>query len=365
MREFDAYVDLITDAPAVFRPYTGLSILAALVGRKVTAPFGAQDLVPNLYSCLLAPSSFYRKTTLINVARGFIGAVKPRVTMPDDFTPERFLELLAQEPQAFMGWPEFAGFLARSGRDYNSGARELLMELYDCPEVFRRELKSSSVEVKRPAVTILGASATSWLSDRLKGGDLRSGFLHRFAFVLAETKSKSYPLPAGPDPEQRSALTRSLHDIAEIKGAADLTRIKGSYEAWYQDLEREAAKAKDVEVVSAFFARLSVTALKIAILLELSQSQNLKVTPAVLEEAIVLTDYLRATVRHLLRVEFAPTEHAKMSQRIQLVIEKHPGIKRGWMLKRTGYKARDLQEILATLKEQGDVYAEDRGWWPR
>jgi hypothetical protein len=34
------------------------------------------------------------------------------------------------------------GYLARAGRDYMSGAKELLMELYDCRDVYRRELKS-------------------------------------------------------------------------------------------------------------------------------------------------------------------------------------------------------------------------------
>jgi hypothetical protein len=41
------------------------------------------------------------------------------------------------------------------------------------------------------------------------------------------------------------------------------------------------------------------------VLLELAQSGSITVSTGALEESFVLTDYLRAVIRHLLRVEFA------------------------------------------------------------
>src|SRR5262249_47457083 len=135
LRTFDAFADEQTDAPAVYRPFTALSVLSAVVGRRVTAPwFGHADLVPNVYTCLLGASSFAHKTTMITMAERLIRRVRPERLLPDEFTPEKFLGLLSVSPEAFLGMPEFAGFLARSGRDYNIGTRELFMQIYDCPE---------------------------------------------------------------------------------------------------------------------------------------------------------------------------------------------------------------------------------------
>lgn len=364
MRAFDEYVDAATDAPALYRPFTALATLAAVIGRNVTVPFGPGDLALNLYVAILGQSSFLHKTTNIAIAKRLITAVKPDIICPDDFTPERFIDLLQKTPQAFLAWPEFAGFLARSQRDYQGGSRELLMELYDAPDTFRRELKNQTIRIERPSLTILAASATSWLSDQLKGGDLRSGFLNRFAFVLAETKAKSYPLPVTPDMHLKNAVVLHLGKLAAATGEADLRKIRTSYTAWYADLEREAARADQPEIVSAFYTRLSITAIKIAVLLELASSRQLVVSPAALEEAIILTDYLRAVIRHLLRVEFAPSESAKRIQRVQAVVSKHPGIKRAVLMRKTGYDKRQITEAIETLVEQAEIYTDNGGHWP-
>jgi len=364
MAKFDEYVDIATDAPAVYRPFTALAIMAAIIGRRVSVSFGATPLSLNLYVTLLGGSSFLHKTTLISISKRLISAVKSDIILPDDFTPERLVDVLQKTPQAFLAWPEFAGFLARSGRDYQSGSKELLMELYDAPDQFRRELKNQTIIVAEPSLTILAASATSWLAEQLKGGDLRSGFLNRFCFVLAEQKAKCYPIPQTPDLSAKNALVADLGRFLSVNGEADLRQIHKPYAAWYRDIEREAQRADlQTEVLSAFYTRLSITALKFAVLLELAQGDRLVVTPSTLEEALVLVDYLRATIRHLLRVEFAPTDSAKRVQRVLKVIRENPGIKRGWILKKTGFDKRQATEALDTLQEQGDAYQAEGGFW--
>src|SRR5262245_57045 len=97
LRTFDEFADAVTDSPAVFRPFTALATLGAVVGRRVTAAFGVTDLTPNSYVCLLAASSFAHKTTMITISKKLIRRVRPEVQMPDDFTPERLIELLEKQ----------------------------------------------------------------------------------------------------------------------------------------------------------------------------------------------------------------------------------------------------------------------------
>jgi hypothetical protein len=366
LRTFDEFADEQTDAPAVYRPFAALTVLSAVLGRQVSAPwFGHAPLIPNLYTCLLGASSFAHKTTMITMAERLIRGVRPERLLPDEFTPEKFLGLLSKSPEAFLGLPEFAGFLARSGRDYNVGTRELFMQLYDCPDEYRRALQKEEITVKQPAVTVLGASATSWLSDAMKGGDLRSGFFNRFCFVVGDRQDKTFSLP-GTTVDGRSQfqlMLGQLKQVAEVKGPMDYNRVRKSYDAWYGDLKREGGQTEPVEVVSAFYARLAATAMKIAMLIEVSQTRNLMITDASLQEAIVLVDYLRAAIKWLLKVEFAPSPFAKQAQRVLTVIRGNPGIQRGWILKKTGFSGRELTPILDTLVEQGDAYEQDRKWW--
>lgn len=76
-----------------------------------------------------------------------------------------------------------------------------------------------------------------------------------------------------------------------------------------------------------------------------------------------MVDYLRAAIRWLLRVEFAPSPFAKQLQRVLTVVRQHRGIRRGDLLKKTGFKAKELAEVLGTLTEQGDAYEQNGGWW--
>jgi hypothetical protein len=372
MRSFDEYADAETDAPAVFRPFTALAILAAVVGRRVTAPwFGASALVPNLFITILAPSSFSHKTTMISMAERLIRATNPDVLLPDDFTPEKFVSLLRERPQAFLSVPEFAGFLRRADRDYNAGVKELLMQLYDAPERYERALQRERVVVEKPSVTLLAASATSWLADQLKGGDLRSGFFNRFCFVLSEHKTKSYALPGSVEgsPSLRPLLLSQLKAISALSGVADYRRIRQPYEAWYRDVEREAGRAEQQEIVSAFYARLATTVMKFTVLLELSMTQSFVITGAAFEEAVVLADYIRAVVRRLLRAEFAQTEDEKAMQRVLRHIQMKPGATRKILLQHAHVLATKLTPVLSTLEERGDIYrdgtGDGAGFWAR
>lgn len=370
MRTFDEAVDEMTDSPAVFRPFSALAVMGTIVGRHVGIPWhGFSHLYPNSYTALMAQSSFFHKTTQINIAKRLIGAVRDRAVLPDEFTPEKGVDLLREHPERFLGCAEFAGLLARSGKDYMGGLKEFLMEMYDCPDRYERATRGTTVTIEKPVLTVLAASATSWLSEQLRGGDLRSGFLNRFGFVLAEQKSKSYALP-GSMPggrEQWPQLVTQLRRLSEIQGTAQLApETRTVYERWYHHVEREASRHRAVEIVSAFDTRLSVTAVKYALLIELSASENLTIKPAAMEEAIVLADYLRATIRHLLATEFGHGEGDRRLTRVLTVIQKSPpgGCKRKYLLQQTGYKARDLEELLGTLIQREDIYESDGGYWP-
>jgi len=172
MALFDEYADSETDAPAIFRPFTALSVLGAIVGRRIYVRwYGNTELALNNYIVLLAASSYSHKSTMLTMGRRLVQEVLPASLLPNDFTYEALVSALADRSDGLLTVQEFTGLLARAGRDYNSGTREFLMEMYDGGD-YRRKLQKADATITKPALSILGASATSWLSQAMKEGDL-------------------------------------------------------------------------------------------------------------------------------------------------------------------------------------------------
>jgi hypothetical protein len=131
----------LTDAPVEFHLVSGLCALAAAVGNRLWTVSWGQSVYPHLWVVLVAPSSFWRKSTSINQAEALLREASPTSVYPSDFSREKFLRILAEQPGGVLTLKEFGGFLATLGRDYMGGMKENLTELYDGPDVFTRALQ--------------------------------------------------------------------------------------------------------------------------------------------------------------------------------------------------------------------------------
>jgi hypothetical protein len=76
---------------------------------------------------------------------------------------------------------------------------------------------------------------------------------------LAESKDRWLAIPKPPDEDLRDRLVKQLQAVAAISGTADLTRIHGPYTAWLKDTRSADPPLTQVEALSSFFVRLSVT----------------------------------------------------------------------------------------------------------
>jgi hypothetical protein len=137
-----------------------------LGNQPVVRQTGARAVYPHLWAVLVAPSSFWRKSTAINMAEALLREARGRARAAPDFSREKFLRILAERPVGMLTLKEFGGFLATPRRDYMGGMKENLTELYDGPDVFTRALQTGRIEIERPAVTLLAATTLDWLESR-------------------------------------------------------------------------------------------------------------------------------------------------------------------------------------------------------
>ena len=204
--------------PMIFHQAAGLWLLATAVGRRLygEAPWGVK-IYPNLYLMLVAGTTFYRKSTAYKLAEQVARQAIPHMLMPTPGSPERFQEALAgrmpsnfdklareQQERLTKAQPfaaqrgllkdEVAGlFGAINKRDYMVGMKDLLMELYDCPDYFDKDTQTGLNIVENAALSILGVTTPASLSCAVSTGDWDNGLLIRFALLSPEPNYTERP----------------------------------------------------------------------------------------------------------------------------------------------------------------------------
>ena len=294
--------------PRVFHQAAGLWLLATAVGGRLygEAPWGVK-LYPNLYLMLIAGTTFYRKSTAYKLAESVARAAIPHMLMPTPGSPERFQEALAgrmpgnydklgreQQERLTKAQPfaaqrgllkdEVAGlFGAINRKDYMVGMKDLLMELYDCPDYVDKDTQTGLNIVQNAALSILGVTTPASLSSAVSGGDWDNGLLIRFALLTPEPDYAERPSSTHyrAVPEKLITDLRRLHDRLPQPEPSEfgLTApgaLRLEVQCWsecqgYGDwLRRQCAPSGDTELddrLKGIYGRMHVQAFKLASLL--------------------------------------------------------------------------------------------------
>jgi len=353
----------LTDAPVEFNLASGLCALASSIGNSLWYDTWGQTIYPHLWAVLVAPSSFWRKSTAINMAERLLREAEDSRVLPSDFSREKLLEELAARPVGMLTLKEFGGFLERLSATYMAGTKEMLTDLYDGPERYSRALKTKTYTIERPAVTLLAATTLDWLESKITDGDLRSGFLARFLFVTATGKSSPKGLTGGMDGLARMHLRDALIALTKMTpGAAKLTpEAHEMYDDWMAGWQAEVESVRHASDLTGFAVRLQTYALKLAMSYQASQSLasgapvEIIETPA-MGQAIAYCRHLWANVAALVDEEIAIGRDAKELRRIRRMVG--AGVTRSTLLKLAKMPARDFDKYLDTLLQTGEVVRE-------
>lgn len=291
--------------PMIFHQAAGLWLLATAVGRRLygEAPWGVK-IYPNLYLMLVAGTTFYRKSTAYKLAEQVARAAIPHMLMPTPGSPERFQEalagrlpsnfdkLVAEQKEHLTKAQPFAAqrgllkdevsglFGAINKRDYMVGMKDLLMELYDCPDYFDKDTQSGLNIVQNAALSILGVTTPASLSCAVCTGDWENGLLIRFALLSPEPNYAERPAAKSyrAVPETLIDDLRALHErlpglTAAEFGMASPGALRLNVQCWeqcqqYGDwLRRMCDPGRDTELddrLKGVYGRMHVQAFKLA-----------------------------------------------------------------------------------------------------
>jgi len=291
--------------PLVFHEAAGLWLLATAVGRRLygESPWGVK-IYPNLYMMLVAGTTFYRKSTAYKLAESVARSAIPHMLMPTPGSPERFQEALAgrmptnydklpkaQQDRLTKAQPfaaqrgllkdEVSGlFGAINKRDYMVGMKDLLMELYDCPDYFDKDTQTGLNIVENAALSILGVTTPTSLGSAISAGDWDNGLLVRFALLMPEPDYAERPAAPvyQPAPDDLIDDLRQLHErlpapeMTEMGWSAP-SALRLNVECWADvqkygdDLRRLCDPRRDMELddrLKGVYGRMHVQAFKLA-----------------------------------------------------------------------------------------------------
>jgi len=227
-----SYIGL-TESPRLYHRWTAVSIIAALLGRRLFIPFGHDNIYPNHY-ILLVGDPGTRKGTAITPGKRLLRSSGYNKFSPDRLSPERFIielenssrievptedgliELenitLEETSELYVNIGEFGDFIG----DGNLNFIRLLTNLWDnLPEYKHPKIHGKSVAVPKPTVNIFAGTTSQDIATAIPIEAIGQGFFSRFILVHGEALGRMYSRLPEKDPEERKVFAKELVKIRE------------------------------------------------------------------------------------------------------------------------------------------------------
>ena len=355
------------ESPELFHLWTGISVLAAVMGRKCYIDKGYYKLFPNLFVILVAGSAKCRKSTGINIGidllKILIKDIKTTKIISGKITPERFLD----ELQVISGQPTSPNLLVHSSelsvfltkQSYGESLIHILTDLYDCHDEWHYQTKhSGEVHLKDVFLCILAATTPDGISSGIPQQALAEGFASRVIFVYQPSTDRVNALPelSLEEIEQFRILADMLRIRAKLAGRFDLSpEARTWYKDWYAGFMKEEAPDKRME---GMWGRKHDHLLRIGMVF--AGSYNVKVLEVHhLEAALMCLD----TVERFMPGAFAELGGDELTPhmaRARSILRKHGRLAYSELLKKLyPMRAPQVKEIVETLIQGGECERDD------
>jgi len=343
---FEEHVAGMTDAPREFHKWAGLSLLSTLFGQRVYWRKGVSSIYTNLYVLLLAPSGI-GKSEVVRIAHSFAAGLELHV-YPTRFSGESLQDELQENNEGLMALSEFDTLLSAIGKEYADGAAALLTDAWEggIPSRARFRGRGNSTLPADLCINVLGASAVEWILGRTREDTFGSGFFPRFVLVTAWEPNGCYAFQPAEDRHRRQELLKMLNKLRETKGEVKFGNVLGMYARWYT----EFGKKLNIPLFAAFRRRLTIAALKVAALLEISRTQSLTVSEASMHEACRMIEEIAAGMLKLNEDEFTFDHDSRNLKKVRDIIKAQGRMTVRELIRTTHMKQARITELLGTLK---------------
>jgi hypothetical protein len=282
-----------TESAAVFHKWVAISMIAAVLRKKVKLTLGRMKIFPNMYIVLVAEPGTARKTTAIDFGKELLEDIPDIYTSADSITREALIEDLEKSAceeilkdgtsfrhssmSIISG--EFESFLGQ--KTENTKMLVLLTDLFDCKEKpwsYRTKGKGTNM-IPSVFINLLGATTPESLASCLPSSAIGGGLTSRILFIWAGKKDKKIPVPTYDESTAalREKLQKDLFRISKIQGVYEFTKEAETYWIdWYMEYEEHDPRriAQD-KAFDGWYSRKPLYIQKLAMVLAASESDEL------------------------------------------------------------------------------------------
>lgn len=324
-----------TEPARLFDKWTGYSVIAAALRRKVSLRLGRLIYYPNIYVVFVAEPGIARKTQAIKYGVNFLNTI-PEIRIAADSTTKEAMtddiELSGLDEPMIDGTvlrhsslniisKEFESFLGQ--KKENTRLLTALTDLFDCPDEFSaRTRHSNSNKIVRPWVNLLAATTPDSLANSLPASAVGGGLTSRILFIWADKKKKSVAIPdmTSEEVKLKELLEKDLYQISRIAGDYALTgECLRKWEDWYNNFDEDESGIRICtdKSFSGWYSRKPTYLLKVAMLCAAAETNNTVIHWHHIEKA--LTEIIE--VEHVMGNAFKAIGRSEISGEVDAVLQ--------------------------------------------
>lgn len=219
-------------SPERFRRWTAISLISAVMGRKVWTSIRAdRKLYPNTYVLLVAPPGI-GKNEPMEVLRDLLIRHQSISFAPDEITPEKMIQDLGEvfgpnydpgmtgHEKTYMAMiPELGTFMPTPNVQFI----QALARIWDCPTIYTRKTKHAGIDtLEYPFMCILAGAQPAWFAEGFPPNAYEMGLPARLFLIYSDEHVES-PYFTGARRTSMDTLQRKLIMIGRMRGEVRFT----------------------------------------------------------------------------------------------------------------------------------------------
>lgn len=248
LRDYARTAGRFTDARSGLLLTAWLPFIAVNIGNRAYMVNNSTRVYPNIWSCLIGPSSVSRKTTALRYAEYTLRPHEAALDIaPLDYyeaktliltgvTLSKLMSLLALSSTRLFVHNELSAWLAEMNKHFNQGYKQAITEIYDGVDKTVSN-QTRTERIRKPAFSVATATTEAWLYKNIRdSGDQLGGFLQRFIFYVVRNV----------DLAEIDLNTRSGAELEDIFADYDrvFARLRAIDEPLRLELSPEAAQLR-------------------------------------------------------------------------------------------------------------------------
>lgn len=312
-----------SECPPIYLQWSGLSLLGAILGRKIYTMHGRYRVHTKIYTCLVGDAGS-GKSTAKNQAKQFLRLVDKDYLISSSFQSHQdIMDQMANSPDAVKTWKDkktgkiieyrvFYGVcneLASLLSTDKTGMVTFLTDVFDDEQDefttgykgMRMEQPERKQVIVNPYVSILACAVPKWFMGSLKL-DLFDGGLGRRLIVVYSNKTELVPEPQFA-PGSEATAQRIVAHLAMCKSEAVQGEVLKTPNArkWWHEWYTNPKRFNQIDpILNQFHQTKHIQVLKVALLLAMCETPfTMEIEDVHLQCAVTMLDDLEPQIARL------------------------------------------------------------------